>query len=126
MKNVIIITSALSLSGCASILSGTEQQINLATPKHKNAKCRITNDQGEWFCNNTPEIIKVKRSKENLIVTCEKEDLIGESSVKPSFNSATLANVLAGGVIGLAIDYGSDAAYEYPSNIEIMLSKKEG
>jgi uncharacterized protein YceK len=125
MKKIISAISSLALlSGCASILSGTEQEINLVTPQYEDAKCRISNDQGEWLVDSTPTTIKVKRSKQQLLATCEKDDLIGETAVLSTFNNRVIGNVLLGGLIGLAVDYGTDAAYEYPDVVSVDLLKK--
>jgi len=32
-------------------------------------------------------------------------------------------NILAGGIIGAAVDVGTGSAYDYPPSIEVMLSK---
>ncbi len=70
----------------------------------------------------TPGSIQIGRSKDDITVTCRKSGFADNSVVySPVFNGATLGNVLAGGVIGLAVDASTGANYNYPKQIDMTL-----
>ena len=126
MSNRIVVFAAVaacavSLSGCASIIKGSSQQIAIETPPATGANCELSNRVGHWTVV-TPGVAKVSRSKEDMRITCTKEGWQTASGVIPSdFEGWTLGNLLIGGIIGLGVDASTGAINEYPHAFQLPM-----
>src|SRR3990167_10878061 len=102
----------ISLTGCASIVSGTKQKISVNTGQVKEANCTLENNKGQWYLKNTPGTVTVHRSFHDLAIDCEKK---GYKSTHKQIASNTrpiaFGNVLFGGIFGGAVDVADGAAY---------------
>lgn len=111
-----------ALSGCASIVSGTNQSVTVDTPGCAAALCKLTNDKGAWAVT-TPGSVVVHRAYGPLSIVCAKE---GYPSAATTVASATkgmaFGNLLFGGVIGAGVDMGTGAAYDYPTAIMVPMT----
>lgn len=112
----------LSLTGCASIVSGTHQSISVESPPLTGASCTLTSDEGKWFLNNTPGSTMIDRGYGDLTVSCREDKYSGSTTVKSTTKGMAFGNILAGGFIGGAIDMGTGAAYDYPSLVTVLMS----
>jgi hypothetical protein len=119
-KSVLVSTLSM-VAGCASIVTGQNQSLSVETLQHKGASCKLSNDKGSWHVPETPGSVTVVRSYSDLVVACEKDTLKGSNSVKSTTKGMTFGNILAGGIIGGAVDAGTGAAYDYPSVISVAL-----
>lgn len=114
-------------SGCASIVTGQNQPLSVET-KNPNgnqvvgAACRCINDKGTYFVN-TPGTIVVQRSYGDLLINCTKEQIEPGCAVKSTTKAMTAGNCLFGGLIGIAVDAGTGAAYDYPSLITVIMGQ---
>ncbi len=124
MKNLSYIVSfvaILPLTGCASIVEGTTQSIAITTAPVDGAKCTLISSQGTYYVT-TPGNAIVHKTKTDLDVTCTKEGFLDASTkISPHFNGATVGNVLAGGLIGIAVDASTGANYTYPDSTIVPL-----
>lgn len=127
MKTTIMgaLAAAVALSGCASIVSGTNQVVSVQTTQEGNdvtgAACKLENDKGTWFVK-TPGTVTVHRAHGDLAVKCEKEGTPpGIASVKSSTKGMAFGNILFGGIIGAGVDMASGAAYDYPDLITVSM-----
>ena len=124
MNRHIVIVSAialLGLSGCASIVDGSHQVLSVVTPNVEKANCTMTNNKGTFYVT-TPGTVTVHRSYDPLHVDCTRagyED--GLVVVKSSTKGMAFGNILAGGIIGAAVDMGTGAAYDYPQKIVVPM-----
>jgi len=124
MKSIQVIFFLLScalLSSCATITSGNQQSVAVDTGKVTGAKCALSNDSGTWYVNQTPGATIVKRSGSDLTIACEKGVMRGAASTPSSAKAAAFGNIIAGGIIGAAVDMGSGSAYDYPSIINVPM-----
>lgn len=124
---LIMMTGFSALTGCASIVSGTHQQVCVNTGPVMGANCTLENNKGKWYVPQTPGSVVVNRSFNDLKVECRKP---GYQSTMTTVGSNTkpiaFGNVLFGGVVGAGIDVADGAAYAYPDNIDVqMLQKKK-
>lgn len=110
----------LSLNACASIITGTTQVVSLETMP-KAAQCELQNDKGKWFVKETPSNVSLKRSYEDISVTCRKGGLSGSSVFKSKSNAIGFGNILVGGAIGAGVDTATGAAFDYPSVMKVDL-----
>lgn len=114
------------LTGCASIVSGTNQVVSVETrlPSGKldGATCKLQNEKGVYYVT-TPGTVTVHRAYGDINVTCDKA---GMAPTTASFKSSTkgmlAGNLLFGGVIGAGVDAASGAAFDYPALLQIMMN----
>ena len=119
------IVVATFCSGCASIVGGQNQSISVTTANDGNdvegAKCSLQNDKGSWYAT-TPGSVTVRRSYGDLLVTCKLDGVApGTASVKSTTKALAFGNAIFGGVIGVAVDTASGAAYDYPNSIRVAM-----
>lgn len=123
------ITASILLSGCASITSGKMQPVSVNTVNHEgddidDAKCSLMNDKGTWYVSSTPGSVTVQKSYSDMTITCKKKGLkTGSMSIKSGSNGGVWGNVVAGGLIGYAVDASSGAGFDYPTNITVEMGK---
>ncbi|MBD8529601.1 MULTISPECIES: hypothetical protein [unclassified Massilia] len=124
----VLATTALlaSLTGCASIVSGTNQVVSVETispaGKLDGATCKLQNDKGVYYVT-TPGTVTVHRAYGDMNVTCDKAGMgSGVASFKSSTKGMMAGNLLFGGVIGAGVDAASGAAYDYPALLQIMMN----
>jgi hypothetical protein len=115
------------LVGCASIVTGQNQSVSVETRTDtasvEGAKCKLSNDKGTWYVT-SPGSTVVQRSYQDLDVRCERESHEpGIASAKSSTKGMVAGNVLFGGAIGIAVDVGTGAAYDYPALITVLMGK---
>lgn len=105
------------LVGCATLLSGTDQVIQVTTVCRgirMPTTCVASNDKGRWIFE-TPNAVQIKKSADDLTITCQG-GLLGNYSFKAT-STATLpmwGNIIAGGGIGAVVDMQNSTAFEYP------------
>lgn len=128
--NLIVLMAVTTLgSGCASIVSGHNQSVSVETRSKQgqavaSASCKLVNDKGTWFVT-SPGSVSVRRSYEDLLVSCEKENQDpGVANVKSSTKAMAFGNIIFGGVIGAGVDVASGAAYDYPTLITVLMGEK--
>ncbi len=124
-KLASILLLAFSLGACAYIVRGSKQQFHINT-KPQNATVTLSNGMR---CK-TPCTLKLKRRQE-FRVTIEKEGYHPYTTVVTSSINAKGAGMLAGnfivagGLVGGAVDAGTGAAYRLkPNPLLIKLARK--
>lgn len=119
-----VVATALSLlSGCASIVSGTNQSLTVETPGCAGASCRLTNDKGTWAVS-APGSVVVNRAYGPLTVVCSKAGSADATVViESSTKGMAVGNVLFGvfSPITAGVDMKTGAAYDYPNLIQVPL-----
>ena len=127
----VVLVAALSaslsiLSGCATIVSGTSEAVQVDSAP-SNAVVKINGQQ----LGQTP--VKVSLDRSQKVATVEiylpgyKREMI---ELKRSVNGWTWGNILIGGIIGLVVDASTGAMYTHkivptPGVVEIPASSKE-
>lgn len=113
-----------SLGGCASVTSGTSQDISVVTPGVTGAQCSLTSPDGNYNVT-TPGTLTVSKSKHDISVNCAKQGYHDGVAVIPSnFEGMTLGNILIGGIVGVGIDAASGAMNEYPNAVQVHMEKR--
>ncbi|HEY1710531.1 MAG TPA: hypothetical protein VGG10_19835 [Rhizomicrobium sp.] len=112
---------AFTLSGCATIIKGSSQNIAISTPPTEGATCVLTSKEGSWTVT-SPGVVKVEKSKEDVQVVCRKPGWRDASATIPSnFQGWTLGNLLLGGVIGIGVDAATGAMNDYPHTFAVPM-----
>lgn len=124
--SLVVLSLAFGLTGCASIVSGTNQVVSVQTTapnKDANgATCKLENDKGVYFVT-TPGTVTVHRAFGDMTVKCEKAGFApGLATFKSTTKAMMAGNLIFGGVIGAGVDAASGAAYDYPALLQIPMS----
>jgi len=75
-KILLLLTSFILLTSCASTMSGSSQNITV-TSNVQGATCTLSNDKGTWTLT-TPGSAVITSSRVNLALTCAKEVMLME------------------------------------------------
>jgi hypothetical protein len=112
----------VALSGCATVIKGSTEQVAVSTSPVSGATCELSSSEGEWTVT-TPGTANVGLTKHDLEVQCDKPGYQQAKATVPSgFQVWTVGNVLIGGLIGIAIDAGTGAMNEYPHSVDVPMS----
>jgi hypothetical protein len=117
----------LALPGCATIVHGTSQNLTVTT-NPPGASCRLERD-GEVLAvvNPTPATVRVNKGRSDITATCTRDGHDPTThNHRSEFGAATFANVIAGGLIGVAVDAASGANSHYPPEFVMNLQVTGG
>lgn len=126
LLNTCVIAVAVLASGCASLTGGNVQTMVVSAVAKDGrdvpgADCTLSNNKGSWRVK-TPGETSIVRSNMAMTVKCEKElQPTGVATVESATRGAMYGNIIAGGLIGAAIDHSSGAAYEYPISVRVVM-----
>lgn len=128
MKNLVLTLAALSLVGCASITGTTNQNVSVQTKEPTGtevvgASCELSNKKGKWYVT-TPGTVGISRSNDDIQISCTKDGFLqGKQGVVSDTKGMMFGNIIFGGGIGAIVDHTSGAAYEYPSVMQVVMSR---
>jgi hypothetical protein len=115
----------ISLTGCSSIIEGTSQEILINT-NPSSADCSL-NREGVSIArvNPTPGAATIKKTKYDITVVCNKDGFEEATYINHSGTAgATFGNIVAGGLIGWAVDSASGADNKYDSPVNLTMVPK--
>jgi ABC-type Fe3+-hydroxamate transport system substrate-binding protein len=126
MVRLYLFLVLLCLSGCASITGHQTQPVTVfavcagsAAPVE--AGCVLENDKGRKVVT-SPGTVAIERSFSDLSVQCTVgKSKPGRVVLSSKSDGKILGNILAGGLVGAAVDVGTGAAFNYPSRVTILL-----
>jgi hypothetical protein len=127
MKKIISAGLLALLTGCATILSGTTQVINIKVvdPQDRllSARCSASDGQGNSYAIVTnPAAITVTKGNGSINITCHKSGYRQlNMAVGDNFDKMTIVNLLFWP--GFIIDAASGAYKKYPSYYKITMEK---
>ncbi len=132
-KMTIGLMTAFCLSGCATVIEGTTQEITVITDP-PGASCSLTR-RGELLGTiaPTPGTLKIDKTKHDIQINCQKDGYDDSSARDESDRAASsFGNMAAGrlitrrfgvGLIGHAVDSISGADNKYDSEVHVTLVK---
>lgn len=125
-SRIAIVILVLFASGCASITGSKNQPISVTAvcggEQVDGASCTLINDKGTWFVK-TPGSVMIQKSYGDLAVDCKKDSSASTGKFQSKSNGGVWGNILAGGIIGYAVDAGSGAGFDYPPSMTVVLSE---
>lgn len=127
----VLITSVLSLGfGCATVIEGGDQVINITTTgceDHNPVRCTALNDDGSSVIT-APASVSVDKDKDSLTISCKSVDGVatGELILESKYEAWNAGNILIGGIIGIGVDAATGAMWKYPSAVVVPLKCSEG
>jgi hypothetical protein len=105
--------ASLLLSGCATIINGTHQDLTVTSQPE--ALCVSIN--GEPY-GATPVVASLPRGKNYVVQVQEDQYHPYQITVVPVASGMIWGNLILGGLIGMAVDSGTGAGYEHsPSRV---------
>ena len=120
MSLAAVMSSAVLLSSCAAIIHGSTQTVHVTSQP---AGAAITVD--EKPAGTTPADLKVSRKTSHLVELTLPGYKRYEVTLEPKFNSTTMGNILAGGIIGMSVDHSTGAENTlHPERVDALLQKK--
>lgn len=127
-KLILIITSLILLSGCATVFTGTNQAVNVTavdeeTKKDlKNVHCSITDSDGATYqLVSNPGAIVIPKGNAPLQVKCHQNGYHTYTGViNDSFNAVTLLDILFWPTI--FVDLATGAMMKYPGQYSVAMS----
>jgi hypothetical protein len=129
MKKItlIILMAMVSLvTGCASITGSKNQPISVSAvcggEPVDGANCTLMNDKGTWYVK-TPGSVMIQKSYGDLAVDCRKDSSAASGKFQSKSNGGVWGNIIAGGIIGYAVDAGSGAGFDYPPTMTVSLNE---
>jgi hypothetical protein len=123
-----VVMGAASLTGCASIVSGTSQVVSVETLHSSGnvagAMCKLENDKGVYYVT-TPGTVTIHRAYGDMNVKCDKPGFdAGLATFKSSTKGMMAGNIVFGGFIGAGVDAASGAAYDYPTLFQVVMGQQ--
>lgn len=125
-KIILSLTGTLLVSGCATIVTGTTQTVNMMTSSGKSANATVTSANGT-FPVILPQAVAVKKSSEILIVNVTESDCVLPSTtmIIPHQQPWFWGNIVFGGLFGSTTDSASGAVWKYDSNTLVNVIENE-
>lgn len=123
-----IVFACAAVTGCASILNEITAPMRFETfdaagIEIKEARCTLENDYGQQNIK-TPVTVKVRRSSEDLRITCVEPDAAdGKGLAISRANEAMAGNFVFGSSLGALIDHNNGTAYTYPQWVQVVMGK---
>lgn len=124
-KATLVVLGSLTMVGCASITGSKNQPVSVSAVCEGNvvnsAMCILTNDKGQWFVQ-TPGSVVIQKAYGDLAITCKKEGMNGTAVFQSNSTGATWGNIVAGGLIGYAVDASTGSGFDYSPNMTIVMT----
>ena len=122
MRKAGVLLSVFVLQGCASILSGTSQEITINS-EPEGANCSLSRNNVVLRRFETPATFEIKKTKYDLTIKCEHAGYYPETvTVDSEIQGATWGNIILGGGIGWAIDSARGADNRYADAVLVRLT----
>ena len=110
------------MTGCATIVKGTTQNVAIETPGVEGAECELSSPGIGTKTVVTPATLELEKSQHNVSVTCRKRCYQDGVGVIASYTEGMAAgNVVIGGVIGLGVDAATGAMNKYADRTSILI-----
>lgn len=125
MRSIIAMAALVALSGCSSIVEGTNQTLTVNTTP-PGATCDFNRENRViGTIQSTPGSLLVEKTKHDINVVCHKDGYEDATFFnKSDVAGATVGNIILGGGIGWAIDSASGADNKYTEVMNITLLPK--
>ena len=123
---VIAFAASINSVGCSTITQSEGQPLSLTSSyqgKPVEAECTLKNDKGSWN-SKAPANVTVRKSNEDLEVTCKKEGM-PDGLLKAISRAAgsMFGNIIFGGGIGAIIDHSKGTGYDYPDQLPVKMGE---
>jgi hypothetical protein len=127
LSRLAVFLSPLLLGGCATVLTGTRQDIQVDS-QPAGAVCTFTRAGERLGSVTTPGSLNIQRNAAPVTVVCTRDDYEEARAVLNARNevtttgSAVIGGLIVGGFIATHIDRGSGAANRYDTSLRVELA----
>lgn len=125
----VLMSIVLCFSGCATIVSGSRQQINIRTSNGQEVKATITSDEGVKDVL-LPTVFDAKRANRDILIDVKETNSYETSStiIRKKINPWVFGNILLwiGSLFGSTTDVASKSMWEYDDVVIVPVQKKSG
>jgi uncharacterized protein YceK len=116
----------VATTGCSTITQDSSQSLALTSSyqgQPVDAECKLSNDKGQWT-SKAPSNVMVRKSNEDLDVTCKKEG-VPDGLLKAVSRAAgsMWGNIIFGGGVGAIIDHNKGTGYDYPNQLPVKMGE---
>lgn len=126
-KRFAILVSSVLMSSCATIFSGTTQDLSIKVVDSTSDRpleavsCKVTDSRGyEYSVPSNPGSVNIKKGSGTLSIVCHKKGYRQVNmAIGDSFSAVAAVNILF--LPGLAVDAITGAWKEYPSHYVVMM-----
>ncbi len=113
------------VTGCASVMEGSDQVINVNTTGCEDSGtfiCSVVNSDSSSVIT-VPASVSVEKSRGPLTVTCNNKakTATGTLIVDSGYEAMNAGNLLVGGIIGIGVDAATGAMWKYPSSVIVPM-----
>ena len=127
MWRPLSVCALVLMTGCATIVKGTTQNVAIETPGVEGAECELSSPDIGTKTVVTPATLELEKSQHNVSVTCRKRCYQDGVGVIASYTEGMAAgNVVIGGVIGLGVDAATGAMNKYADRTSILMVPVQG
>ena len=121
LRLVTVLLSLAAAAGCATITSGTTQDIRVDS-EPSGAECALSREGAPIGTVTTPAPLTIKRQAATIHVVCRKEGYEpGRAVMNSRYETASAGNFILGGIIGVMIDNSSGANTRYEPYVLVRL-----
>lgn len=122
---LLMIISCLFFSGCATIITGSRDLINIRTSNGQEVKATITSAEGVGDIT-LPTILNAKKAKQNIYIEVKETNEYEQSNAVAvsRMNNWFWGNIILGGLLGSTTDAISGAMWQYDNTITVPIQKK--
>lgn len=121
MRRFVLLLASLTLGACATVVSGTHQEVQVVTTP-PGAECRVLSGTDEVARVVAPGTVRLERQELDLAVQCR---LAGHRAagavIRADSQGMSAGNLIVGGMVGLAIDAASGANNRYEPLVSVVL-----
>lgn len=108
------------LGGCATLVSGDDTNTQITTDPI-GASCELVGDNYNIIVT-TPANVQLDSDVAPVTITCNADGHVEEiTEIDTSMDGTTFGNIIAGGLIGFAVDAASGAGYKFPETVDLVL-----
>lgn len=128
IQRISLLTAALALTGCASVMNDSNQAIRIETKTAAGvtvtgADCKADNDYGT-VRGRSGDTLSIHRSGKDLTIECTHPDNpTAKASAISRANAGLAGNILIGGGIGAIVDHNTGKAYTYPTWLQLVFGQ---
>ena len=124
-----LLTILATLSGCATVMEGSDQAVNVnvtGCEEQGTVICTLSNKEGSSVIT-APAIANVEKTKGALTVSCKSKNgaAEGRQIVESQYEAMNAGNILVGGLIGIGVDAATGAMWQYPSTVVVQMKCAE-
>lgn len=118
-KILAVMAAVPFLTGCATIISGSNQKVNVNSVP-SGAMAKVDGNLAAV----TPTVFTLERKVDHTVEISKAGYRTASVILRHTMNGATAGNILAGGIIGIGVDALSGAMYKLvPDRVDVTLEK---